>query len=364
MGTSGAVFEQFTLRAIGPDVFDQLLQAMLDIAAAPMDLDSVRWPTLVNLRDQVLDRLRTELALCTEDERKQFRAQLPWHLQDERVELSAAILEMGTRDAYFSAPDEVFGPPRSDSRVLLRAPSLKDRIDDDGLIYCADLDAQPQALFVGQDAVHYHQFLRRGFGANVNDNLIRVLIDVGARPGNTLRLAIDDRRIVPKGDFVHFIEEDFWWGPPLTEEWLDDPHTGGCTVHADPQGDNPLRGYSKFFAYWRMDNEGQKVVQIEELVATSAERTGGYRLLRYLHSIRDISNHVFIHCDGAVRAYDDPGFAQRMTENMPTQTPASKYRKLFRVDGSITTGEWSNIVAKWFRHNNLALEYLQTLESD
>jgi hypothetical protein len=46
---------------------------------------------------------------------------------------------------------------------------------------------------------------------------------------------------------------------------------------------------------------------------------------------------------------------------MPAGTQAAKYRKVFRVDGSISTGEWSDIVAKWFRHDHLAGEYLETL---
>jgi hypothetical protein len=111
---------------------------------------------------------------------------------------------------------------------LLRVPFLKDRIDDNGLIDCTGLDARHQGLFVGNYAIHYHQFLRRAFAANVNDNLLRILARVGKRADNTLRIAIDDRRIIPGPEFVNFVEEDFWWGPHLTEAWLDDPNTGAA----------------------------------------------------------------------------------------------------------------------------------------
>ena len=96
-----------------------------------------------------------------------------------------------------------------------------------------------------------------------------------------------------------------------------------------------------------MDHEGNKVVQMEELITPSNDQFCDYRLLRYLHSIRDIENHTFIHCDGAVRVYNDEEFRARRG-----------------VDGSISTNEWSDIVAKWFRHDNLAGEYLATLATE
>lgn len=361
MGDAAAECERFLAGVLGEPAVDALTQAMLNIAIAPIDLSRASWPLLARLRDQALGALRADLARCTERERQAFRVGMPWHLQDERADLASAILELGTRPRYFAVPASVFGPPAPDSRVLLYIPSLKDRVDDDGLIRCAGLDAQHQGLFIGSYAVHYHQFLRRAFSGNINDTLLRVLIKAGTRPGNSFRIAIDDHRILLRHEFEHFIEEDFWWGPKLTSAWLDDPNTGGCTVHADPEGDDSLRGYSKFFAYWRMDSEGNKVVQMEELVTPSAEEFCGYRVLRYLHSIRDIESRAFIHCDGAVRAYDAVGFSKRQAENMPAGTQAAKYRKVFRVDGSISTAEWSDIVAKWFRHNYLAGEYLESL---
>jgi hypothetical protein len=361
---AAAEYERFLVGVLGEAAVDALIQAMLDIAVAPADLSHASWPLLTGLRDRALGVLRADLAGRTEHERQALRDRMPWHLQDERADLASAILEMATRRRYFAVPCSVFGPPGPDSRVLLHIPSLKERTDDDGLIWCAGLDAQHQGLFIGNYAVHYHQFLRRAFSGNINDTLLRVVIEAGMRPGNSFRIAIDDRRLVPRHEFVHFIEEDFWWGPNLTSSWLDDRYTGGCTVHADPEGDTALRGYSKFFAYWRMDGEGSKVVQMEELVTPSAEQLCGYRVLRYLHSIRDIGNHVFTHCDGAVRAYDAEGFSKRQAENMPAGTRAAKYRKVFRVDGAISTGEWSDIVAKWFRHNQLASEYLETLAGE
>jgi hypothetical protein len=173
-------------------------------------------------------------------------------------------------------------------------------------------------------------------------------------------MAIDDRRLVTAAELRQQIEEDYWYGPRLTAAWLDDPYGVGRTVHEFPEDSAELLlGYHKFFAYWRMNTDAEKIVQMEELVETSRDKIAGYCLLRYLHSIRDIRTQEFIHVDGAVRAYDDGAFALRSQETMPTSTDANDYRKVWRIDGSISTDEWSGLAARWFRGNRLATEYLE-----
>jgi hypothetical protein len=88
------------------------------------------------------------------------------------------------------------------------------------------------------------------------------------------------------------------------------------------------------------------------------------RLLRYLHAIRDIERGVFIHCDGAVRAYTPERYETRAAKNYMTgRESAGRYRKVFRLDGAIETDVWSSIAARWFRGNRLMKEYLDSLST-
>jgi hypothetical protein len=343
---------------LGDDFFEDLLQAMLDVATAPMDLQFASGPTLIGLRDSAQVRLQN--GLSTEDGRLRsaMESALPWYL--EGTNLASAVLQLGTSRAYFEIPDSVYDAFPSESRVLDRVSSLAALIDDDGLVDVSGLDARDQGLFLSEWGIHYHQLMRRGFSSNINDTLIKKLLEVAGRSGNVLRLGIDHRRICPRDEFVNFIEEDFWYGPPLTEEWLDDPNKIGRTVHEDPAGEDALRGYRAIFAYWRMASETEKVLQMEEL-PTRTSMIGGRYLCRYLHAIRDIKRGQFIHCDGAVRMYDATTYDKRIAENMPSGTRANRYRKLFRIDGAVETSEWSDLVVKWFRHNILAGEYVENL---
>lgn len=146
MEDAAAECERFLAGVLGEPAVDALTQAMLDIAVAPIDLGRASWSLLARLRDHALGVLRADLARRTERERQACRASMPWHLQDESADLASAILELGTRPRYFAVPASVFRPPAPDSRVLLHIPSLKDRVDDDGLIHCAGLDAHHQGF--------------------------------------------------------------------------------------------------------------------------------------------------------------------------------------------------------------------------
>ena len=162
-----------------------------------------------------------------------------------------------------------------------------------------------------------------------------------------------------KSAFTPYFEHDYWFGPPLSPSVLDDPYKVGTTVHADPRS-GLMHEYPRLYVHWAMDKEGRKVVQIEELSDDSGSNQGGYRILRYLHAIRDIERGTFIHCDGAVRAYTSEQYALRCRKEFVTGREwASRYRKVFRLDGSIATDAWSNIAAGWFRGNRLMTEYLQ-----
>jgi hypothetical protein len=346
--------ERFVRETLGVQ-FDALVQAMLDQGVPPIFVARGWSDSLDEIYQASLAVVRRFIERVDPDAAAQMRDQLPWHLKDG--DLAEGLLEWGTHDPYFAIPETVYEHGRPESRVFRAIPQLWENVDEDGLLEMDGLEATDQAVFVDEYALHYHQFLRRHFNSHINDSLIGVLLVV-ARRGNRLRLAIDDRRLRPATNYSAYAERDYWHGPPLSDAFLDDPHAVGTTVHGDPHVGDELSGFSRFFVYWRMDDAQYKVVQMEELVTDDANHYGPYRLLRYLHSIRDIATGSFVHCDGAVRAYDELAYETRRAETMPPSTRSTHYRKVFRIDGSIGTDEWSEIVARWFRHNTLALEYL------
>lgn len=368
VGVAPSVDPTTYARDVLGEQLEGLVQAMLDHATPPVFLRHNHPVSLQVPYDRAVATIREALKLLDESERDALRAGLNWFLQDG--DLAVSLVEHVTHSPYFEIPESVFdSSPHRDSQLLKILPAFPGSLDDDGLLECTNRDVTDQAVFEGDWALHYHQLLRRHFTAHINDALIGLLLETSGNE-TKVRLAIDDRRLRSRDEYSPYVERDYWYGPPLSEEFIDGEYSIGRTVHQAPEGDVTFDGYSRFVAIWYRDGgHNRKAVQMEEVIrlesegssATSHLGSSPYILLRYLHAIRDTQEHEFVHCDGAVRAYTRETYASRLQSDWSDGVRAERYRKVFRIDGHIPTATWSNIVATWFRHNRLALEYLSTL---
>ncbi len=87
-------------------------------------------------------------------------------------------------------------------------------------------------------------------------------------------------------------------------------------------------------------------------------------LTKYVHSIRDIQAHAFIHLDGAVKLYRRNQYAQRNATMMPNELKSWKKIKVFRIDAEVEEGqaigdnEWSRLISLFFQENTMVAQYL------
>lgn len=217
------------------------------------------------------------------------------------------------------------------------------------------MDARPSTITHSGSALHYHPLLRRYFTSGINQDLIGILISAGGQPASTVRIAIDTELHMRAEDFKDSMAKDSWWGPTLSSDAFGDPATNWRDCARSDPDSGLTHEYPRFFADWRHDKECRKVLQMEELSDEPSSTRGGLRLLQYLHAIRETEDGVFVRCDGAVRAYGLDSYTARSERRYVTgRESAIHYRELSRVDGAISTQDWSDIVARWFRHNRLA----------
>ena len=340
------------------DLFDELVQVMVDLGTPPIFLDSDDRPRVARLRDRatvVLNRWaagQPETALAIVD-------RIPQGLRVPSISESLLVAAVWT--AYCDLPPSVFLPPTLDSRVLAAVPRLAARLDDDGLVDVSELDARPHGLFVDGYSLHYHQLLRRGYHSNIHYELVGSLLSLPRRHDVRVRLAIDDRRLRLEQEHREFEERDYWFGRPLTDEVLDDMTAVGETFYGDPEGGlSFIHPYAGLSARWTTDGP-LRTLEVEEFMP-AGPRTAELVLARYLHAIRDTSKRTFIHCDCAVKAFDPKSYPSSQAR-FRSRGKGLHYRKLFRVDGALPADAWSQILAAWFRGNRLALEYLEGLST-
>lgn len=367
----GAERVEEMVRSVCGPLLDELVFTMRDHLAQPITLPPVgpsaaaKQPNLSLAYERCAAPLAEYLRRLPAATRAEVRSWLPWHLSEaEDQRLPEAMLEVATGRGYYMLDLATFAAADAGARLYREHPDLLVNTDADGLLHVAGYEAQPQALFHGGSAIPYHQFLRRNFNGNVNDTLTATLLAVGKSGRAALRLALDEQHLMAASAFSAYLEKDYWWGPPLSADSIDDPRKLGVTVFGDPQS-GLLHEYPRLYVDWSRDKENHKVVQIEELSEAHGARQSGLRLLRYLHAIRDIERGVFIHCDGAVRAYTDEQYGARAAKEYLTgRESAGRYRKVFRLDGEIETNQWSDIAARWFRGNALMGEYLKSLSDE
>ena len=338
---------------LGPS-FDVLLGVMLDLGVPPIFVHG-------DARPRLASALSEAVALLDAWEQQApgtlagLAARIPEVLRVEPA--SQGLIEAATWSAYFDLPDRVLGPPSLDGRVVQAVPELRSWIDDDGLVDVSQLDARPHGLVVAGYSLHYHQLLRRGFVSNIHYELVGLVLGLAHQHGLRARLAVDDRRLRRADEHEEIEERDYWFGPPLVEDALDDVFAVGETFHGDPDGGRSfIHPYAGLSVRWTSDGT-LKTVEIEEFLPTSPTPGSRWVLGRYLHAIRDTREHAFVHCDGAVKAYNPLHYPAVQSE-FAARGKSDRYQKVFRVDGTFPADAWAQLAAAWFRGNRLILEYL------
>jgi hypothetical protein len=354
-----------------PGHLDDLVQDMLDHNIPPIFLSrhdgwgfvGERQRAAIELLDARIGELTSEQRQAIWDEAGSEGEFLVPSKTDEH--LAMLILKKATHPLFFALPDSIFADPQPADRVFRQYPELLEGTDNRGLLTMQRTwNVDPEALFYKDHALSYHQLLRRAFTSNLNAELIDTLIECWRENDATeLRLALDGRRLLPAEQFSVWMEKDFWDGPPLSEDRLDEPQSVDTVTRHGESEPSLLYPYWQFLARWSYDaKQEQKTCEMEELVWEPRPEHCPYVLVRYMHSIRDVRKHVFIHADGAVRGYLPETYAGRLVHRSVSAAANPEiYRKVWRLDGEIATGTWSHLVARWFRGNRLVQEYLGDL---
>ncbi|NNE98936.1 MAG: hypothetical protein HKN25_07935 [Pyrinomonadaceae bacterium] len=248
----------------------------------------------------------------------------------------------------------------NESEVLKIYPEIAELLDKDGLL---NIDQRFQMFDGGikykHHFFHYHQFLRRGYVSNPNFDFLGRFIRyyLESNKTNTFRVAIDHTRIMPKEFFAHMFERGGWFGPPFNREKLDDPREIGLFVVE-------RRRPSLFDADGKLDRteflwsfrNGIKTFQIEE-ISNSEYFHDPYYINRFVHSERDTADQNLRHFDGAVKIYLNNHYEDRISSRITDSARSFKKIKLFRLDGEINLDRWIDLIAMFFRGNEMIIEY-------
>ena len=275
-------------------------------------------------------------------------------LGDEREHCIRIIRMTAALEAHITKCSEsMFNSALWDkSPIIAKYPNVRTSLDDDGLI---GLDAfaryDSDKLQYGNDYVFYHPALNYHFVRR-----FKRFVD-----GNNQcvgKIAVDPRRMVSVHEYPVRLLEAYWYGPHFNLEDIDDQiHGMVFTVHSrlPDSKRNMLNKLDRTEFMWSMKGK-YKTLQIEEIVPIGVDHPH-FVSVRYIHTMRDVERHAFIHLDGAMRSYTPEGYMSRYRSKLTSHPEPDQRFKLFRVDGDIRDQEWVDLIADFYAGNELIHEY-------
>lgn len=369
----------------------KLVAQMRHLNLYPIDLPDLEYHDdgkhpLRPLFESIVSDVHECLLIANEDELKATYEEL-WPYFRHQIELdlllagdqqvltltSQFLVASLAQQSYFDVKRYIADDYRAKSEILITYPEIATYEDDEGLIPLGKpgfipAHMQDGGIYYKKHVLYYHQFLRRNFTSNLNYPFLNALVAYYQRhKEQRVAVAIDHLRIVSKEWFRQIFERDRAFGSPLALEELDNPQAVGLTVHTLRPQFIPLFGFERTEFYWSIKhNDTKKAFEAEEVYSLDYLPDVGDELVltRYVHALRDIEAHAFIHLDGAVKIYRRNQYKQRHETRMPYELKAWKKIKVFRVDADVEKGqtisddEWSKLIGYFFRGNTMVAEYL------
>jgi hypothetical protein len=279
--------------------------------------------------------------------------------REERERVAIYYLGSEINRIYLSLA-KVVNAPIEESEVVELYPELRERFDDDGLLYVDDrFTLHDGGIEYKQHMLHYHQFLRRGFTSNPNFDFLGAFARLFelTKDVNTFRIAIDHQRIMPLDAYMRLVEMDTWFGPRFDREKLDDRNAVGLTIVKRNQDSlfklsNDLDRTEFFWSY----RDGVKTLEVEE-ISNTGYRFEQFNLNRYLHAERDTVSRTLRHVDGAVKVYVHSDYPNRFESQMPREAKSHRKVKVWRIDGDVDVDHWLDLIAMFFKSNEMVIGY-------
>lgn len=236
--------------------------------------------------------------------------------------------------------------------------------DKSGLIPLAELDPLGPGVYQkGELMLFAHSYFRRSYWRDNSLNIpfLRRLQKTHQKI-TPVKIALDFDMVGLASSYRPREEMAYWWGPKFDDD-LTSIQSGVARHNASPK-QRFLTGITDTEFGW-FNRDGEKTLEVEELTENLVEEPdlAEYRC-RYVHSIASSESGVVSHLDGAIRAYDEEAFLDRIEVSLDAAGRNSRYTKLWRLDHAIDIKLWKALICDYYRDNRLVGEYLGAVSEE
>ena len=255
---------------------------------------------------------------------------------------------------------------------ILREDCVSLQFDEDGLASIANsraIQSHKEGLLVNGHYIKYAPELGR-YNLALSGGFLEHLTELAhlADDASFVSVALNEDLLLDPEYYARYETKAYIYGPRgFSEEHLQDARfpenpSGTVTVHRRTN-DYPLlclmMPLESTEILWSA-RDGAKTIQIEELCPF--DKKLGYVMNRYIHARWNVGKRCFSHLDGAIKIYNQSQYDYRCSNNIRhCNQRIGFYKKLFRVDGTVDTATWNNLVASFYYGNELVFEYLNNV---
>ena len=239
--------------------------------------------------------------------------------------------------------------------VLKACPSIQVH-EKDGLVPLSALKSVlPGVYEVDGFLVFANRLFRRNGSLlnNLNDSFLSRYEKLPA--GLNPRISLDLDLIGLPGTAHQEFEYQYWWGPKFDND-LSNIQPG--VSHFENEKYDKLFANIRSTEFFWHSQDNRKTFECEEInedpeIVSEEEQ---YHC-RYVHSMMDAAAENIVHLDGAVRTYSDEKMIERMDTDISKAGHHTEYKKLWRIDGTLSVSQWKELITHYFRDNMLIGEY-------
>lgn len=212
-----------------------------------------------------------------------------------------------------------------------------------------------------------HRFFRRSLSHRnkLNDYFLTSFQETVDEIGSAVvpRLRLDPDVLGHPASLLGLLELEYWHGPKFNNEI--EAIDSGVAEHKANDRDRFFEGVDKTHIWWKPTEtrtlHGElfkyRTFEIEELIEEPSAGLNAEYGCRYAHSEYSLSSASISHFDGAIRAYPEEAYFDRIDKMIDRAGKHSNYTKLFRFDGDMPVERWKRLLSDYFRGNSLVPEY-------
>lgn len=257
--------------------------------------------------------------------------------------------------------------PDDGSTLFELFPELLDSLDKRYRILPWNLfEIENMILKYKDHVINFHPYIGRHCEKVIKELLIK-------EPKLDCKISLDSERVLHITEFVESFYLSTWRGFMFNENIMNNKLNVVTVIGRDlPTVATRIgmKSLNRVEVMWEEANDEKhglvRIFKLEEILNDDEKyslkfKGNDFVLNRFFHSIYAVESGKFVHLDASMNVYEKNNYKNRFSADLKRNIKSYLHKKLFQINGGVSTSDWLDIILSFFQHdsakNELVLEY-------